>query len=844
MALKKFINIIILLAITFSVNAQTATITGVIKNSKGEPLENANIAIVGETVGTQSDKNGKFKLTIPANKDVKVGISFIGYNTQTKTFNLKPNETATYSPKMTSISTDIGTYDHVEEGNRSGTMQKIKPKIAENFTSASGSFEAILKTLPGVSSNNELSSQYSVRGGNFDENLIYVNDIQIYRPFLIRSGRQEGLSFINSNLVSDIKFSAGGFGAKYGDKMSSVLDVTYKEPNDFGGSFTASLQGAAAHIEGASKNHRFTYLAGARFKSNQYVLQSLDTDGEYRPNFFDIQTYLTYDMNEKWEIGFLGNIARNTYKFIPQTRQTDFGTINEALQLTVYFDGAEVDQYQTYFGAITNTFTPKEDTELKLITSLFSTLEDENFDIEGAYRIDELERDLSQDDFGDVKFNRGVGGFMDHARNRLDANVFNVEHKGKKLKKNHTTFWGVKYQHENIEDRISEWGYVDSAGYFIPNPIDSIGYTNPNAQPNELLELNEVLRSQVNLSSNRYSAYLQRSWDWEKDSVNYNFTIGGRAAFWDFNDEFIFSPRTSFSFQPNWKRDYLFRISGGVYYQPPFYREMRNFDGSINYDIKSQLSYQAVIGSDYNFEAWGRPFKFTTDIYYKHMKNIIPYELENVRIRYYATNNANAYAIGTDLKINGEFVKGVESWFSMSIMKTEEDLVDDQYTEYLNSDGEVIVSGYTANSTVVDSNIVYPGNIPRPTDQRVNFSLFFQDYVPKLPNLKMHIALYYATGLPFGQTGTQERYKATFRLPAYRRVDLGFSYLIKSEEKESKSKLMGKFKNIWLSAEVFNLLQINNVISYLWIKDVTGRNYAVPNYLTSRQINVKLHFDF
>jgi len=843
-ALKKFINIIILLVITFSVNAQTATITGVLKNSKGEPLENANIAIVGETVGTQSDKNGKFKLTIPANKDVKVGISFIGYNPQTKTFNLKPNETVTYSPKMTSISTDIGTYDHVEEGNRSGTMQKIKPKIAENFTSASGSFEAILKTLPGVSSNNELSSQYSVRGGNFDENLIYVNDIQIYRPFLIRSGRQEGLSFINSNLVSDIKFSAGGFGAKYGDKMSSVLDVSYKEPDDFGGSFTASLQGAAAHIEGASKNHRFTYLAGARFKSNQYVLQSLDTDGEYRPNFFDIQTYLTYDMNEKWEIGFLGNIARNTYKFIPQTRQTDFGTINEALQLTVYFDGAEVDQYQTYFGAITNTFTPKEDTELKLITSIFSTLEDENFDIEGAYRIDELERDLSQDDFGDVKFNRGVGGFMDHARNRLDANVFNVEHKGKKLKKNHTTFWGVKYQHENIEDRISEWGYVDSAGYFIPNPIDSIGYTDPNAQPNELLELNEVLRSQVNLSSNRYSAYLQRSWDWEKDSVNYNFTIGGRAAFWDFNDEFIFSPRTSFSFQPNWKRDYLFRISGGVYYQPPFYREMRNFDGSINYDIKSQLSYQAVIGSDYNFEAWGRPFKFTTDIYYKHMKNIIPYELENVRIRYYATNNANAYAIGTDLKINGEFVKGVESWFSMSIMKTEEDLVDDQYTEYLNSDGEVIVSGYTANSTVVDSNIVYPGNIPRPTDQRVNFSLFFQDYVPKLPNLKMHIALYYATGLPFGQTGTQERYKATFRLPAYRRVDLGFSYLIKSEEKESKSKLMGKFKNIWLSAEVFNLLQINNVISYLWIKDVTGRNYAVPNYLTSRQINVKLHFDF
>ncbi|MDF1673426.1 MAG: TonB-dependent receptor [Vicingaceae bacterium] len=844
MELKRIVYIIILFTLALGVSAQTATISGVLKNSNGESLENANIAIVGETIGTQSDKNGKFTLTIPANKDVKVGVSFIGYNTTIKTFNLKPNEKVDFSPKMTSTSTDIGTYDHVEEGNRTGTMQKIKPKLAENFTSASGSFEAILKTLPGVSSNNELSSQYSVRGGNFDENLIYVNDIQIYRPFLIRSGRQEGLSFINSNLVSDIKFSAGGFGAKYGDKMSSVLDVTYKEPEDFGGSFTASLQGAAAHIEGASKNHRFTYLTGARFKSNQYVLQSLDTDGEYRPRFFDIQTYLTYDISEKWEIGFLGNIAKNTYEFIPQTRETEFGTINEALQLTVFFDGAEVDEYQTYFGAITNTFTPKDDLELKIITSLFSTLEDENFDIEGGYRIDELERDLSQESFGDVKFNRGIGTFMDHARNRLDANVFNLEHKGKKLKKNHTTFWGVKYQHEYIKDRISEWGYVDSAGYFIPGTPDSIGYTNPNAQGDDLLELNEVLRSQVDLNSNRYSSYLQRSWAWEKDSVNYNFTMGARGAYWDFNNEFIFSPRTSFSFQPNWERDYLFRISGGVYYQPPFYREMRDFDGSINYDIKSQLSYQAVIGSDYNFTAWGRPFKFTTDIYYKHMKNVIPYEVENVRIRYYATNNANAYAIGTDLKINGEFVKGVESWFSMSVMKTEENLVDDSYTEYINSDGEVIVSGFTANNTAVDSNIIEPGNIPRPTDQRVNFSLFFQDYLPGLPSLKMHIALYYATGLPFGQTGTQERYKATFRLPAYRRVDLGFSYLIKSEEKESKGKLMKNFKNIWLSAEVFNLLQINNVISYLWIKDVTGRNYAVPNYLTSRQINLKLHVEF
>jgi len=844
-ALSKILYIIILIFVTVGVSAQkTATVSGTLKNLKGEVLENANIAIVGVAGGTKSDKKGDFSITIPANQDIQLGITYIGYPDIIKTFNLSPGQKADFSPQMKQTAENIGTYDHIEEGNRGDPMVKIEPKLVTKFMSASGSFEAILKTLPGVSSNNELSSQYSVRGGNFDENLVYVNDIEIYRPFLIRSGRQEGLSFINSNMVADIKFSAGGFGAKYGDKMSSVLDVTYKEPEEFAGSFTASLQGAAMHIEGASKNHRLTHLLGVRYKTNQYVLQSLDTDGEYRPSFLDIQTFITYDINEKWEIGFLGNIARNKYQFIPETRQTEFGTINESLQLTVFFDGQEVDQFQTYFGAISNTFTPREGLELKFITSAFSSLEDEKFDIEGAYRIDELERDLGSDDFGNVKFNKGVGTFMDHARNRLDAYVINTEHKGKKIAGNHTTFWGIKYQHEFIEDKISEWGFVDSTGYFIPQPGDSVGYTDPSAQENQLLELNEVLKSKVTLNSNRYSSYVQRSWVWEKDSANYTFTAGIRGAYWDLNKEFIVSPRLSFSLEPNWKRDYLFRFAAGVYYQPPFYREMRDFDGNINRDIKSQRSYQGILASDYNYKAWGRPFKFTTEIYYKHMENIIPYEVDNVRIRYFATNNANAYATGIDFKINGEFVKGVESWFSMSVMKTEENLVDDYYTEYVNSDGEVIISGYTANSTVVDSNIVEPGNIPRPTDQRVSFALYFQDYIPKLPSLKMHIALYYATGLPFGPPASHERYKATLRIPPYRRVDLGFSYLLKDADKHEKSKVIGGFKNIWVSAEVFNLLQINNVISYLWIKDVSNRTYAVPNYLTSRQINVKFHFEF
>ncbi len=845
MTLDKILYIIILIFVTGGVCAQeTATVSGTLKNSKGEPLQYANIAILGEPEVVISDAKGFFTIKIPANQNIKIGISFIGHKTLLQTFNLSPGENADFSSVLINTVTGMETYDHVEEGNRGDPMVRIEPKLAKNFVGPNESVEAILKTLPGVSSNNELSSQYSVRGGNFDENLVYVNDIQIYRPFLIRAGRQEGLSFINSNLVSDIKFSAGGFGAKYGDKMSSVLDVTYKEPEEFGGSFTASLQGASVHIEGASKNHRLTFLTGVRYKTNQYVLQSLDTDGEYRPSFLDAQTYITYDINEKWEIGFLGNVAQNKYKFIPDTRQTEFGTINQALQLTVFFDGQEVDQFQTYFGAISNTFTPKEGLELKFITSAFSTLEDEKFDIEGGYRIDELERDLGSDEFGDVKFNRGVGTFMDHARNTLDANVINVEHKGKKIAGNHTTFWGVKYQHEFIEDKISEWGFVDSTGFFIPQGADSIGYTDALAQGEQLLELNEVLKSKVTLNSSRYSSYLQRSWVWEKDTVNYTFTAGARGAFWDLNEELIVSPRVAFSVEPNWKRDFLFRLAGGVYYQPPFYREMRDFDGNINRNIKSQRSYQAVLGSDYNFEAWGRPFKFTTEVYYKHMENVIPYELDNVRIRYHATNNANAQAAGVDMKINGEFVKGVESWFSMSVSKVREDLVDDRKVTYLNSDGDTIISGFTANNVIADSLEVGPGWIPRPTDQRVNFALYFQDYIPKLPSLKMHIALYYATGLPFGPSDDHERYKATLRIPAYRRVDMGFSYLLKKAEKHGKSKIIGNFENIWISAEVFNLLQINNVISYLWVKDVTNRNYAVPNYLTSRQINVKLHFEF
>lgn len=836
--------IIVLLFSAFTYAQNTATISGKVTDKNKKPVEGANISIVGYSGGTTTDADGKYKLKVPANKDITLAISFVSFKTVLKDFNLKPNQTVQFDSDLTLKVINMTQFNLVEEANRNTTMTKIKPNVITQLPSPSENVEAIIKTLPGVSSNNELSSQYSVRGGNFDENLIYVNDVEIYRPFLIRSGQQEGLSFVNSNMVSSILFSAGGFEAKYGDKMSSVLDIQYKEPLEFAGSGTFSFQGASMHIEGTNKNHRLSHITGVRYKSNQYVLQSLDTDGDYRPTFMDAQTYLTYDMSEKWEIGFLGNVALNKYNFIPESRETDFGTINEALKLSVFFEGQEIDQFQTYFGAFTNTFKPNDELELKFITSAYRSLEDEKFDIEGAYSIDELERDLSKDEFGDVKFNRGVGLFINHARNQLDALVFNVEHKGKLIKKKHITHWGIKFQHEDIIDDIREWNLVDSAGFSLPHVVDSVGYTDPNSQPYQELELSETLKASNHLSSNRFSTYAQRTWKWERDSVKFSYNIGVRASYWNFNNEFIVSPRTTFSFQPNWKHDYLFRFSTGFYYQPPFYKELRDLNGILNPNIKSQQSIHFVAALDHNLKAWGRPFKWTSEVYYKHMSNIIPYEVDNVRIRYYATNSANAYTVGIDNKINGEFVKGVESWFSFSLMQSKENLTDDAYYNYFDADGNEVVKGYT-NAVITDSVKVEPGYIPRPTDQRVNFSLFFQDHLPNRPNIKMNISLHYGTGLPFGPPNKDQRYRSSLRMAAYRRVDLGFMVLLKGEEKELKdNNPFRKFKNIWISAEVFNLLQINNTISYLWIADVSGRQYAVPNYLTNRQVNVKLHFNF
>ena len=531
--------------------------------------------------------------------------------------------------------------------------------------------------------------------------------------------------------------------------------------------------------------------------------------------------------------------------FVPENRTTSFGTVQQALQLRVFFDGEELSNYETYFGAISNNFRPNDHLTMKFIASGYRSFEDEEFDVQGQYFIGELERDLSADNFGDVSFNRGVGTFLNHARNSLEATVLAFENKSAYRKGDYAIEWGIKHQRESIEDELSEWDIQDSSGFLVPKTPDFPGWNDSvNPIPAQDIFLRNVLRTRLTLNSGRTDGYFQYSRGWSSSVADYRLTAGVRANHWDLNNETVISPRATLSMEPRWDRDYLFRFSSGYYYQPPFYRELRNFQGILNKDIKAQRSIHFVFGSDYNFKAWGRPFKFTGELYYKHLDNVIPYELENVRIRYYATNNAEAYSAGIDMKVNGEFVKGVESWASLSLLQTKENLLDDEYYEYFNDEGERIVPGFTFNDVAVDSIRRTPGYIPRPTDQRVSFSLSFQDYLPRNPSYKVHLTLFFATGLPFGPPSL-DRYKDTLRLPAYRRVDIGFSKSILAEDKELPARHpLRHFKSIWLNVEVFNLLQINNTISHLWITDITGRQYAVPNFLTSRRVNVKLQFNF
>jgi len=672
--------------------------------------------------------------------------------------------------------------------------------------------EGLLTTQAGVNNSNELSSQYSVRGGSYDENIVYVNDIEIYRPLLVRSGQQEGLSFINPDLVQSVAFSTGGFEARYGDKMSSVLDVTYKKPKAFEASIAASLLGASAYV--GSKGKRFTQIHGVRYKTSRYLLGTLDEAGEYNPNFIDYQTYLTFAFSQKWEMTFLGNFSQNKYEFRPEDRQTTFGTFEEQINFRVYFDGREEDLFRTSFGAFALNYKPNKDITLGIVASAFNTNEDETYDITGAY----LLSDVEEDENGKKKAGEtlGAGAYHEHARNKLKATVMNIGHRGDWRIGKHNIKWGASVQQELIDDKVREWEMRDSAGYSIANAA---------FRKENQLNLYGNLTGQQTLETYRIQGFLQDSYKWRWKAGTLTAIAGVRANYWSFNDEFLISPRASLAYVPldkeGFDKDYAFRFATGIYYQSPFYKELRysvmddfgNNTVALNENIRAQQNIHFVLGADRYFKVWTRPFKFTTEIYYKLAPRLTPYVVDNVRIRYLSKEVSKGYTTGIDFKLFGELVPGTDSWVGFSLMSSKEDVKGDGH-----------------------------GYIPRPTEQRYSFSMFFQDYFPNHPEYKVHLKFVWADGLPFGPPNS-ERHQATFRTPPYRRVDIGASWLLAGEN----SKIIRKvnvLKNIWLTLEIFNLFDTKNVNSYYWVSDVSGREFAVPNYLTSRRINFKIAVDF
>lgn len=883
---SKHIFVSLLLLLCTSVFGQNVIISGIVIDEDGEPIEGANIRLDGDDLDSRTGRDGSFSISVAPNDTYYLRFSY------TKNYtNLKVSvETTDVRNLLVTINDKTLIEIQIVQIRPTDFVDGFPPVEFSKIPTATGNFEDIIKAGGlGVNSSNELTANYNVRGGNYDENLIYVNGIQIYRPFLARSGQQEGLSFINPAFVENIFFSSGGFDSFYGDKLSSVLDIRYRDPLSFGGTAQVSLMGGSAHVEGRFAGNRGSYITGARYRANSYLLNSLPTQGDYNPTFFDYQFltnfYTKYDDPDnyvKWYT--LGHFSTNNYRFEPKNRSTSWGTVNEAYQLRVFFEGQEETKFQTFTAATGFEVLKKNRLKLNFVTSVFHSIESEHFDILGEYWINELETDPSKEEFGDSTANVGVGGLLDHARNDLNVWIGNVYHDGKysfkakvkgddKKLKSADLFWGAKLQFESFEDKLSEWHLIDSAGYSIPQG------------QSDIVELKDVIKQDNFVESYRTSGYLQLTKNSVKnkvvildlkrkvknDSINtyiyyqdtldrspakFSYTIGTRAGYRTYNQEAWFTPRASVTFTPRTyflsedstvvRRNMKLRFASGLYYQPPLYRTMRGIDGEINPNIISQKSWHNVIGADVYFNLWGRSFKFITEAYYKYMWDVVPYEVDNVRIRYYGENNAVAYAYGIDAKVNGEFVTGVESFFRVGYLKTQEDILDDYYYTYFNSDGDTIKSGYTFNNTPVDSIRTEPGYIPRPTDQRLTFTVFFQDKMPRFENLKVSTNLTMGSPLPYGPP-TFERYKDVLRTKSYLRLDLGFMYEIINPKNRLAMDDRAVFKHLeqmTISLDAFNLLGVNNIISYQWLQDIAGKYYAIPNHLTGRRINVRMTIKF
>lgn len=839
--------IIITLCSCFTTYAQiNVIIKGKIYDTQNNAISNVSITQVGTSKGAISNNKGYYALEVEYEDSCIIEFSRLEYIK--KTIVLYPTNRVTVFKDIQLISNEnlIDTVEITSAKGKAGESV-LQAKSAEYFPNPTGDVGTIVKTLgQGVQSNNELSGQYNVRGGNYDENLVYVNDFEIHRPFLVSTGQQEGLSFVNLDLTDKLTFSGGGFESKYGDKMSSVLDIKYKTPTKFHGSVMASILGVNAHVEGAAytkkdkekTNPKFTYLVGMRYKSNGYLLGSLDKKGEYNPNFFDIQTDFHIKPSIKHDIEILANHSFNDYKFKPVTEETRAGTFDKLIRLLVDFDGGEKDRFQNTMIGISYKFIPNTKLSLKFLSSFWKMREAESFDITGYYSLDEIEIDPSNKNFGNVRANLGIGAFQDWERNKLDAIVSNFSHSGKyiikdkqKEKEKHLLEWGATFQYEKINDEISEWQRIDSAGYAIPYSGSSVVFP-------------YRLKSKNNLNSFRTYGYFQDTWNIiNKDSTQLTLIAGLRYNYWSVNHEFLVSPRVQLFYHPKLKNDVTFRLAAGMYVQPPFYREVRDFNGNINRNVKAQQSYHVVLGADYNFKIKKRNFKFTAEAYYKYLRNLNPYEVQDVRIRYFAQNNAKGYATGVDLRLFGEMIKGADSWITISYLNTKENLKNDFYYTYKDSSGKIYNNPTLSNYPITDTITNYPGNIRRPTDQTLFVSLYFQDYIEKYKRFKVHFNLVIGTGLPYGPPD-HSRYKDVLKMPPYRRLDIGFSALLLNGEKRAQKKpgsFGGKFENIWASFEVFNIIGIRNTLSYRWIKDTENNLWAIPNYLTSRRFNFKLN---
>ena len=782
--LMRYICLMTMLLTSIATWADDFTLKGKVIDEENNALELVTVSCMEQGKVTMTNLEGEFSLTLHSADSVEVRFSMVGYAARKRVFR-RPRGRQTVQIVMHPMEALQGVTITERRRQTTGTEQLDLDDVKGSPSASGNAVEELIQQQAGVSSHNEMSSQYNVRGGSFDENSVYINNVEVYRPLLVRSGQQEGLSIINPDMVEKIGFSSGGFEAKYGDKMSSALDITYRRPKRFEATATASLLGASGYLGMSSK--KFAMSHGLRYKTNRYLLGSLETTGEYRPNFLDYQTYISYTPNSRWALDIIGYISQNHYNFKPKDRETSFGTMEDVKSFRVYFDGQEKDAFETLFGTASLTRSFGDSTKVKLLASGFHSKEKETYDIMGQYWLDDTQ----------TSENLGVGTYMEHARNYLTANVVSLKLMATHKTRRHDMEAGLTYKIEKIEEQAREYEMRDSSGYSIPHSANR-------------LDLIYTLTSKNKVNSHRIEAYIQDTYKFSRGETFYTLNYGVRLSNWSFNKETIVSPRASLAIVPAFNQDLTFRVATGLYYQAPFYKEMRDTVtengvtvARLNEKIKSQRSIQLIAAMDYRFKMMERPFRFTAEAYFKALSNLIPYNVQNVKVTYYGENLCSGYAAGLDLKLFGEFVPGTDSWLTFSLMSTRQKF-----------DGTWV---------------------PLPTDQRYAVNLHFTDYFPGTDRWKMTLRLAYADGLPFGAPHRGIEHQS-FRAPAYKRADIGMSY---RAVKEGKG-----VKNLWLGVDCLNLFGINNVNSYYWVTDVSNRQWGVPNYLTGRQINGKVTVEF